>query len=259
MFAAALTLATDGRPFLSSLRASVPLELRRMSRNRRYLMVGVALPLMLYLVFSNTKDAQNASGAARAGFMVSMAIFGAIGSAHGSAVLISQERAAGWMRQLRITPLHPAAHLVAKLAVSYLITAPALLVVGLAGATIGRVSLTPTEWLTTFAVLAIGALPFAELGLLIGYFFDGSSTQGATTISYMGLAILGGLWMPVESLPSALQTAAQAMPSYHLLALARNATVGSALDLGDFVNLAAYAVALGALVAWQYAHRSANA
>ncbi len=253
MLVNAIALAADSRPFLASLRSTLPLELRRALRNRRYLMVGIALPVMLYLVFSNTKDAQGATNAQQTGFMISMAVFGAIGAALGSAALISQERAAGWMAQLRITPLHPAAHLLSKLAVSYLVTIPALLVVSAAGIALNHVSLTPIEWLGVLVGLALGVLPFAELGLLIGYLFEGASTQGATTITYMGLAILGGLWMPLGSLPSVLLTIGQATPAYHLTMLARNAAAGVALDAGDVANLAVCALALGVVVAWRYA------
>ena len=48
--------------------------------------------------------------------------------------------------------------------------------------------------------MIVGALPFAALGLLLGYLFDANSAQGGMMITYFALAILGGLWVPVTNM-----------------------------------------------------------
>ena len=49
------------------------------------------------------------------------------------------------------------------------------------------VALSAAEW---------GIIPFAVLGVLLGYATDPQSAQGATMIIYFGLSILGGMWFP---------------------------------------------------------------
>jgi len=121
-----------------------------------------------------------------------------------------------------------------------------------AGALVNGVSLTPLEWVAAFAGLALGSLPFAALGILIGYVFDADSAQGGMMVTYFGLAILGGLWAPVASFPSVLVTIAHVLPSYHFADLGWRALAGRAPDPVDVAVLLAWAAAFGALVIWRY-------
>ena len=158
----------------------------------------------------------------------------------------------GWTRQLRVTPLPPVAYIAGKLLVSYIVTVPAIAAVLLAGVAVDHVTMSITEWLLLLGALAIGALPFAALGLLIGYLFDGNSAQGATMISLFGLAILGGLWAPISSFPDDLATIGRMLPSFRLADIGRDAANGLLPDGIDIAILALYAVVIGGLAVWRY-------
>ena len=73
-------------------------------------------------------------------------------------------------------------------------TIPAIAAVLVAGMLVDHVQLSMAGWLQLIVSLALGSVPFAALGLLIGYLFDANSAQGAAMISLFSLAILGGLW-----------------------------------------------------------------
>ena len=184
--------------------------------------------------------------------MVSMATYGAIGAALGGAIVIAQERDGGWTRQLRVTPLPSSAYVAGKLVVAYLVTVPAIAAVLVAGLLVDHVELAPVAWLAVLAALAIGSLPFAALGLLIGYTFDANSAQGAMMISFFSLAILGGLWAPLSSFPDTLATIGRMLPSSRLADLGRDAAAGVAPDPAAIAILAAYAIVIGGLAAWRY-------
>lgn len=234
------------------------LELRRASRNRRYLMTAVIFPVMFYALFTGVLQGGGADPTAGGGlvwktyYMVSMAAYGAIGAALGGAIVIATERRSGWTRLLRTTPLPPAGYVAGKLIVSYLVTLPSVGLVLLAGAVLNHVALAPATWAQIYVSLIIGALPFAALGLLLGYVFDANSAQGGMTITYFALAILGGLWVPVSNMAGILVTIADVLPSYHLANLGWQALAGGGPDLVDIGILAAYTVGLGALVLWRY-------
>jgi ABC-2 type transport system permease protein len=57
---------------------------------------------------------------------------------------------------------------------------------------------------------------------------------------YLVLAALGGLWMPVQILPSAMQTIAKTLPSYHLAQLGWYVARGAAPAIGDGLILLAW-------------------
>jgi len=181
-----------------------------------------------------------------------MAAYGMIGASLSNAVPIAQERAGGWTRQLRITPLPAAAWVATKLLVAYLVSLPSLVFVGAAAVAINHVGLEPGTWLTIVVSLAIGVLPFAGLGLLIGFVFEPGTAQAAMTITYLSLAILGGLWTPVSQFPDTLATIARMLPTYHFADLGWSAVFGTGTDLEDVLVLSAWAVAIFSVVAWRY-------
>jgi ABC-2 type transport system permease protein len=245
-------------PF-GAFRAFLSIEVRRSLRNRRYVMFAVGFPVVFYLLYtgllsgaSADPDAQIAGTTWRTYFMVSMATYAAIGAAIGGSVVIAHERGSGWTRQLRVTPLPPVAYVTGKLVVSYLVTVPAIAAVLAAGLAVNHVAMPATDWLRLILFLAVGSLPFAALGLLIGYLFDADSAQGAMMVSFFGLAILGGLWAPISSFPDTLATIGRMLPSFRLADLGRAAVTGVAPDATDVAILAVYALAIGALVVWRY-------
>ncbi len=254
MTALATPLARPGVAPLRAMAAYLTLELRRAVRNRRYAVFAIGFPVLFYLLYTGVllgKDAQP-DPTWNAFFMVSMAAYGMIGASLSNALPIAQERTSGWTRQLRITPLPAVAWVATKLAVAYLTSLPSLVLVGVAAVVLNHVSLAPSTWLTVVVSLAIGVLPFAALGLLIGFTFDPSSAQGAVTISYIGLAILGGLWAPVSTFPDTLATIARMLPTYHFANLGWASLAGGLPDPVDLAVVAGWAAVAFALVAWRY-------
>ena len=82
--------------------------------------------------------------------MVSMALYGgALIAASGRRPMVAVERALGWSRQLRLTPLHPAAYILVKAFVALVMGAVAIVAVNVdrrgpgqaadAGSTLGQV------------------------------------------------------------------------------------------------------------------------
>jgi len=104
-------------------------------------------------------------------------------------------------RQLRVTPLPPLAYVFGKAATAILVALPALLLVSLLGVTIHHVHLRTQAWVGFLLGTWLGAIPFAALGVLIGYAFDTQSAQGGMMVVYFGLSILGGMWFPYQIMP----------------------------------------------------------
>jgi ABC-2 type transport system permease protein len=229
------------------------LELPRTLRNYRYIILAVAFPIVFYLLFTRVLTGGAVLSAdERAFFMVSMATYGAIGAALSVAVRVSLERNSGWTRLLRVTPLPPLGYVITKLVTGYLTAVPSILLVMAAGAYVNDVSLSPATWLATFALLTLGVLPFAALGVAIGYVFDESTAQMTFTIAFIGMAILGGLWTPISQFPDTLATIGRMLPSYHMANLGWSAVAGRAPDIGDVLALVAYGAVFIAIVAWGY-------
>jgi len=232
------------------------LEVRRQLRNRRFVIVTIALPVILYVVYTGVlkiADGESANGLTwPTYFLVSMAAYGAMAAAITQATPIAAERASGWTRQLRVTSLTSRAYIVTKVATAVCLTAPALVLVSVAGIVVNHVELPIRTWIELVVALGLGALPFAALAILLGYLLDTDSAQGAVTLTFFGMAILGGLFAPVESFPSTIATIAHVLPSYHLAQIGRDVVVHGVPDIADVIVLAVYAAAFGTLAGWRY-------
>ncbi len=227
---------------------------RTVYRNTGFLVLTVALPLLLFLLYANLYQGQDAGDGLTvvAYLMVSMASFGCIGAAINTGARVAVERQIGWNRQLRLTALPARSYLIAKAVVSMLVTLPALILVFIAGATIGGVSLSAGEWLDTGLAVWLGLIPFAVLGLVIGFAGTVDTVQPISMITYLGLSILGGLWFPVDLFPQFLQDVAKITPSYWLAELGRTVLAGDGVPMTAVVVLAGWTIALGALGAFAY-------
>jgi ABC-2 type transport system permease protein len=228
-------------------------EVLRMLRNRRFFAFSIGFPLVLYfLIAGPNRNEHNLGGTgidAPLYFMIGLAAFGAMNSVISGGARISVERTAGWTRQLRLTPLSSRSYLATKILVAYLTASITILVLAVAGTTLG-VRLSGEEWGLTVGLLLIGLLPFAALGILFGHVLGvdalGPAVGGTTAV----LGFLGGTWFPVTG--GFLHTVAVALPSYWLTQASHVASGGPVWGPLGWSVTAAWTVGLSILAAWAY-------
>lgn len=184
-------------------------------RNARFIIFTAALPVIMFLLFNGLYGGDSTSGISTGAYlMVSMACYGAIGGSLNSGTRIALERQTGWNRQLRLSALSSRGYMTAKAAVSMLVALPALILVFLLGAFVGHVDLSAMTWVLTGLVIWISIVPFAVLGLVIGSLGTPETIQPISMLTYIGLSILGGLWVPLEQFPPFLTSIAKVLPTY---------------------------------------------
>ncbi|MFD7154476.1 ABC transporter permease [Kribbella sp. NPDC059898] len=222
-------------------------DIRRTLRNRRVMIFSILMPVVLFLIFGLTIPKQATEGgiSAIAYVMVSMAMFGSMSAAMSSGGVIAAERDGGWNRTLRLTPLKPQAYVVNKVILSLLLAVPPLLVVFLFGMTMGHVHLSVAQWVTVALVSWLGALPFAAIGLVIGYIAKPDSVQPITGLSTMLIAAFGGLWLPVDQMPKAMKYVAELTPAYWTGQTSRSALAQTGLDTHALLVVIGWTVVLG--------------
>lgn len=213
------------------MRALLAFQLRRVGRNRQYLVFTVLLPALFTVFFTRIFGGQ-AGGAAKyqdfaAFYMVSMMAYGALGAALGATIRLAFDRASGWLRQLRVTPLRPGQLLATDVIVGALLTLPSLLVVALVGRFVNHVQLGLATWAALVAVLWAGSIAFVALGLLLGLILEERAAGAASGIVGVVLAALGGLWVPVDIFPASMKALAHAVPSYWYAQIGRDVAAGA--------------------------------
>ncbi|MET9020406.1 ABC transporter permease [Actinopolymorpha sp. NPDC004070] len=199
------------------------LEARRAYRNKRFLIFTLAMPVVLFLIYVQMYGKGDINGVSvKAYLMVSMAAFGAMSGAMSAGTRIALERQSGWNRQLRLTPLRPVSYLVAKAAVAMLVAVPSVVLVYAAGALAAHVRLSPQEWAVSAVGLWLALIPFAVIGIVIGYVASPDSAQAIFPATFMTLSLFGGIFIPVEAMPKLMANIAQVLPSYWLGIIGRS-------------------------------------
>ena len=236
------------------------LELRRSMRDVRYLIIAVAMPIGLYLLFTGLfgSRGQRAQGLPQpTELMVAMIAYGAMWAVFSTTgPRIAHERAIGWARQLRVTPLSPASALSGKLVTALAAALPAMVLVALTAVISHHVQLGAAQWLAMLAAMCAGVLPLALLGLAIGYLAADEIAFPLTMALYFALGALGGLWMPPSVMPHAMQDIGQALPSNAVAELGWRITGGQAPALRAVLVLTAWT--LGSATAALLAYRRRN-
>jgi ABC-2 type transport system permease protein len=229
-------------------------ELLRTLRNRRFFLLSLGFPLILYFVFAGpNRHVQNFDGSGISlplYYMIGLASFGTMGAMLSSGARIAGEREVGWNRQLRISPLSTRSYFRAKVVTGYMMALISLLALYLAGTSLG-VRLGASEWLEMTALILVGLVPFAALGILIGHLLTPDSIGPAMGGGISLLALLGGTWFPISG-HGFLHDIAQLIPSYWLVQASHVAIGGHAWPAKGWIVMIAWTAILSVLAGRAY-------
>jgi ABC-2 type transport system permease protein len=229
-------------------------ELLRTFRNRRFLLFSLGFPLVLYfLIAGPNRNLASISGTGLSAplyYMVGLIAFGTMNAMLASGARIAGERAVGWNRQLRITPLRTRVYFRAKIVTGYAMACLTLAMLYLSGSILG-VRLTAHQWVQMTILVLVGLIPFAALGIAIGHLITpdsiGPVIGGATAL----FAFLGGTWFPITG--GVLQKIGEALPSYWLVQAGHVALGGKPWSATGWVVIAAWTIGAIVLGRWAYA------
>lgn len=231
-------------------------ELLSMIRMPAYALMSLLFPLIFYLLFAFLFGAEESGGTEAAAYMLAtMGSFGVIGAGLFSfGMAVAMERGRGWMVLRRASPMPPLAYFGAKTGASIVTATAVVLLMFSAAAFTQGVRLDPGTWLSLGLTMVAGVLPFAALGLVLGYLTGPNTAPLVINLIYMPLGFMAGLWMPLEVLPAFIRGAAPFLPSYHLGQLALIPLGASRLEsaLPSVLVLAAWTVLLLGLAVLLY-------
>jgi ABC-2 type transport system permease protein len=205
----------------------IRLELRRMVRNKRTVVFTLIMPAVFFLLFGTSGDYKTeriGDGNVTGFVLISMAVYGAmlatmLATTSGGA-MVSIERAAGWSRQLRLTPLKPLAYIAVKLTLAMIIGAVSVAVAFVVGAFAGA-ELPVHAWIECGILAWACALVFAAFGLFMGYLLPSENVMQILGPVLAVLSFAGGLFVPVDELGHTFAVIAKFTPVYGVGEIAR--------------------------------------
>ena len=126
---------------------------------------------------------------------------------------VAVERSEKWLKMLKVTCLPSYIHIAAKVATSLLICSVSILLAFILGHWQLEINASFSMWANLFLVLIVGIIPFAILGLTLGYLLNPKSADSILGLSLIVIPIACGTFsLPI---PNYLQDAITLLPFYH--------------------------------------------
>lgn len=200
------------------------IELTRVLRNRRTIIFALIMPALLTLIFTGQKDYAKPAGSGNiaAYVLISMALYAAALTAAASGAMVAIERATGWSRQLRLTPLHPVAYIMVKAAIALFMGGVAIVVVNLVGAIEGKAVMPMHVWIVGALLALVCTVTFAALGVFAGYLVPGENVMQILGPGLAALSFLGGVFIPLSDYTPVVRDIAYWTPMYGVAEIARS-------------------------------------
>lgn len=238
----------------------VRLELKRMMRNRRTVIFTLVMPSVFFLLFgtdSSFRHESDGSGNVTAYVLVSMAVYGAMLATTSGGAAVSVERAVGWSRQLRLTPLRPVAYVAIKLVVAMTLGLAAVVVVFTVGAFFGA-SMPAGVWIASGVLAWVCAVVFAAFGLFMGYLLPSENVMQILGPALALLSFAGGLFVPLDQMGHTLATIAKFTPVYGVGVIARYPMTHDGTLWVAIANVAFWTAVFVVGAAWRFRRDTAR-
>jgi ABC-2 type transport system permease protein len=240
-------------------RTLLGIELKRMLRNRRTIVFALVFPAAMFFVFGSggQGDEKVGLGNVSAYVMVSMALYGGALIAASTGAGVAVERALGWSRQLRLTPLNPGVYIVVKAFVALVMGALAILIVNAIGVVQGKPQMPTATWVECGFLTLACVLTFAALGVFVGYLVPGENVMQILGPGLALLAFLGGLFIPLSQYSPLIRDIAYWTPMYGVAEVAR-APLTHELPWYAVVNAVGWLALFVAGAAWRMSKDTAR-
>ncbi|WP_007024991.1 ABC transporter permease [Saccharomonospora iraqiensis] len=226
-------------------------EVRGIVREPTALFFSILMPVGFFVLFVAVwGDLPSGNGPTGTRMLATFGTFGVLAvTLLNPGIGVAEDRERGWLRAKRVSavpvPLTLTAKVAAAVPCAFGVFAAMVVTAGLTG----TLDASPAELLRIGAVLLLGSLPFALLGMAVGFRARGNTTAAILNAVLLPSAVLSGLWMPLEILPDFMADIAVFLPTYHLarLALAQLGGVATATHLVALFGTTAVAAVLAAV------------
>jgi ABC-2 type transport system permease protein len=227
-------------------------ELLRNFRNWRFVAFSLAYPVGLYFAIAVPQRHHTFDGTSfPLYFMTGMAAVGTMIAVVSSGARIAADRALGWTRQLRITPLTDAGYLGTKVLGGFAMALLTIAAMVLCGTALG-VALSAGQWLTMIGLMLVGLIPLTVLGILLGHLLSTDSIAPAVGGTIMLLAVGGGAYGFLLARSGPVFEVIKALPSYWLVQAGRTALGAGGWPAEGWIVIAAWTIVLVSLALFLY-------
>ncbi|HHG8315514.1 TPA: ABC transporter permease, partial [Streptococcus pneumoniae] len=141
---------------------------------------------------------------------------------------------------------------ITSMLVDYLVS---ILVVFSVGHFVRGVEMPLGSWVGAAILLILGSIAFVALGLTLTLLPTSQLMSVVGNLLYLGLAVLGGLWMPISLFPDWMQAVGKCLPTYQLMELLKTFLNKGGINLSATVYLLVFSAVLFGLTIYLQGHK----
>jgi ABC-2 type transport system permease protein len=217
-------------------------------RSPGFIVPTVVFPAMFFVLFGmpNAKTAEIANYGT-----LSYMVFGIVGICfYQFGVGIAQDRGRPWERYQRTLPVSAAQRFAARILCAIALAAMAAGLVAIVARAFTPIDLSAAQWAAVAGLALVAGIPFVLFGIALGYAVNARAAVPIATALNLLLAYAGGLWIPPQFLPHAVQSISPYLPTRQFADLLwgvvdGNGTVNALAGLAIYAAVFAAAASLG--------------
>lgn len=207
---------------MKTFKALLKQEIILTLRTPENIFLGLGMPIGFFLLFSSIWG--NGDGMTKEQlaqfirqYMFQMAAFSSLSFAFMTLpYAIFEDRTGNRLKKIQHSPVPMWQYHLTKLLRILFLFVLAIIGVFFVGRFVKGVEMPLKDWLNTSILLFLGTTCILPFGVLLSFLKSAEKLSIVGNIVYMGLAVLGGLWMPVSMFPDIMQQIAKVTPTYHL-------------------------------------------
>lgn len=203
-----------------------------------YVLTSLIFPAMFFWFFA----VPNIHNQNEANMMIgSFLAFGFIGiQFFQTANQVALERSSSWFRYLNILPVQIWHLVIAKLILLFVMNFLCLVVLNLTSLLTTGWMLETHKWFKIYSHLTFWGIPFILAALTVGHLTTPKNSLPISNILYLPFSFAGGLWMPPNLLPQAIQKISDYLPTRFYGELAWSLALEQNINLNYIKGLSIY-------------------
>lgn len=221
---------------------------RLILRNFYFLFFSLLMPARFYVLFTRIMIVTD-SKAFYVTYMGSMVVYsGLISAIFSMASILKRDRDQGFVKLLKATPKGPIVYYLSVGVWSLIMSSLAIVVIGGLATVMNHVQLLLPQWLGLVGVAMFGQIPLLLIGIRMANIQHNETLSLVSNIVTFPMAIISGLWWPINFLPDWLQRIGKLMPTYFTNNLIAKVTTGGKLEINLITGICAWSLALVMIV-----------
>lgn len=223
------------------------IEWRLTCRNWMSFILAIGFPVFFFLLYSGMDMTGDPSTQKIfvTNFMLQMTAFSMSSFSFFSfPIMLTEDKNNHWLVYIQHSSLFKYQYYISKIIRILLYFTCSILVTFLVSALVRDVTLSPTRWIGSVILLLFSSCLFLSIGLLISQISSEQLMTIVANIVFLGLAIIGGSWMPITMFPTWVQSISKVTPMYYVNQLLITFAQKSTILWKPFCIILSYAIIL---------------